>query len=117
MSQHSRSGQVVLGKQLTGVPSDDPEGQAGAQAFQRGLRERDSAEFIDDEGFELAGPDEARALAVINAGEALRDLGPKFWTAPEWRMWVTDESGATVCALSFSARPPRRQLTPANPQN
>jgi hypothetical protein len=61
---------------LNGVPSDDPERQARAKAFQRGLRERDSAEFIDDEGVELAGPDEARALAVINAGEALRDLSP-----------------------------------------
>jgi hypothetical protein len=65
---------------------------------------RDSAEFVDDEGVELAGRDEARAIAVINAGDALRDLAP-------------GQSGASVCALSFSARPPRRQLTPAIPQN
>jgi hypothetical protein len=37
---------------------------------------RDSAEFVDDKGVELAGHDEARAIAVINAGEALRDLAP-----------------------------------------
>ena len=40
----------------------------------------------------------------LSAGEALRDHGPKFWTAPEWRMWVTDEGGGTVCALSFSGK-------------
>jgi hypothetical protein len=67
---------------------------------------RDSAEIIDDVGVELAGPAEARAVAVINSGEAFRDLGLKFWASPEWLTWVTDERGATVCALSFSAESP-----------
>jgi hypothetical protein len=44
---------------------------------------RDSAELIDNEGVELAGPDEARSMFVTSAGEALRDHGPKFRTAPE----------------------------------
>jgi hypothetical protein len=69
---------------------------------------RDSAEIIDDEGVKLADPDEARAIAVINAGEALRDLGPQFWMSPDWRTWVTDESGVTVCTLSFRPESPER---------
>jgi hypothetical protein len=48
---------------------------------------------IDDEGIELADADAARAMAVTHAGEALRDLGAKFWTSPEWRIWVTDGGG------------------------
>jgi hypothetical protein len=55
------------------------------------------------EGVDLAGVDEARAQAVIASGEALRDYGAKFWDGTEWRMWVTDRAGATVCALRFSA--------------
>jgi hypothetical protein len=31
------------------------------------------------------------------------DVGGRFWNNREWRMWVTDEAGATVCALRFSA--------------
>ena len=62
---------------------------------------RDSVELLDTEGVELANPEMARSAAIRAAGEALRDLGGKFWEAPEWRMWVTDESGATVCALTF----------------
>jgi hypothetical protein len=67
------------------------------------LHVRDSAEIIDDVGIELAGLSEARAMALAAAGEAVGELGPKFWTNPEWRMWVTDNTGATVCTLSFSA--------------
>jgi hypothetical protein len=32
-----------------------------------------------------------------------RDYAGKFWGGTEWRIWVTDEAGATVCALKFSA--------------
>lgn len=64
---------------------------------------RDSGEFIDDVGIELAGPDEARAEAVRAAGEMLRDLGGRFWDGSEWRMWVTDEIGGTLCTLRFTA--------------
>jgi hypothetical protein len=49
-------------------------------------------------------PGEARVQAVVAAGEALEDLDGKFWDGTDWRMWVTDESGATVCKLTFSAR-------------
>jgi hypothetical protein len=39
----------------------------------------------------------------VAAGEMLRDVGGRFWNNREWRMWVTYEAGATVCALRFSA--------------
>jgi len=42
---------------------------------------------------------QARAQAVIAAGEMLKDTGATLWDAPEWRMEVTDDVGATVCGL------------------
>ena len=66
---------------------------------------RDGVERMDHEGVDLAGITEARALAVSSSGEAIRDLGGKFWDHPEWLAWVTDESGATVCSLRFSLNP------------
>ena len=64
---------------------------------------RDGHEALDQEGVELAGIEKARALAIVASGEMLRDLGGRFWDSGEWRMWVMDESGATVCELKFSA--------------
>ena len=69
---------------------------------------RDGREYIEEHGVELAGPAEAREEAVINSGEVLRDSGAKFWNGQEWRLWVTDEEGATVCALRFTAEEPSR---------
>ena len=64
---------------------------------------KDGSTHMDNDGVELSGHDEARTQAIVNSGEVLRDLGAKFWTSDEWRLWVTDESGETVCALRFSA--------------
>ncbi len=64
---------------------------------------RDSGEYLDTDGVVLAGPAEARAEAVRASGEMLRDIGGRFWDSGEWRMWVVDESGDTVCSLTFSA--------------
>jgi hypothetical protein len=66
---------------------------------------RDGVERLDEIGTELAGIAEARALAVHSSGEFIRDLGMEFWDDPEWRAWVTDESGTTVCALRFLVEP------------
>ena len=63
----------------------------------------DGTTRMDEEGVELAGHDEAREAAVVNSGEVLRDIGAKFWNGQEWRLWVADEAGATVCALRFAA--------------
>jgi hypothetical protein len=64
---------------------------------------KDGRTHLDDEGLELSGLDEVRVQAVVASGEMLRDYAGKFWGGTEWRMWVTDEAGATVCALKFSA--------------
>jgi hypothetical protein len=64
---------------------------------------RDDRESIDTEGTVLSGLEEARVQAVTTSGEMLRDFSRQFWNEPEWRMWVTDETGATVCSLRFSA--------------
>jgi hypothetical protein len=66
----------------------------------------DSVDLLDNEGTELTGPDEARVQAVITAAELLRDVGGRFWNSPEWRLWVIDEAGQTICALRFSAEHP-----------
>jgi hypothetical protein len=64
---------------------------------------RESVDMIDRVGNEFSGSEEALREAVVAAGEMLRDVGGRFWNNREWRMWVTDEAGATVCALRFSA--------------
>ncbi len=66
----------------------------------------DSVDIIDQEGTEFPSPEEARGEAVVTAGEILREVGRKFWNSPEWRMWVTDEAGETVCAIKFSGEQP-----------
>jgi hypothetical protein len=63
----------------------------------------DGKEFLDDTGTELAGPDEARAEAIVVSGEMLRDLGGRFWGNGQWQVRVEDEAGEKVCALTFSA--------------
>jgi hypothetical protein len=64
---------------------------------------RESVDIIDNDGTAFPGPDEARSEAVVAAGEMLKDIGGKFWKSPDWRLWVTDEAGQTICALRFSA--------------
>ena len=78
----------------------------------------DSVDIIDNEGSDFTDPDAARAEAVVAAGEMLRDVGGRFWKRPEWRLWVTDETGHTICALRFSAdglSSPLRGLLKAGP--
>ena len=55
----------------------------------------------DKEGTVLANPEAARSVAVVAAGEMLRDDSGTFWNGPDWRMHVTDEQGATVCTLTI----------------
>jgi hypothetical protein len=64
---------------------------------------RDGTDIIDDEGSELARPDQARQQAITTAGELLRDKGRGFWGGEEWTMQVVDEAGDTVCSLKFTA--------------
>ena len=64
---------------------------------------QDGARIIDEEGTVLPGLTEARAQAIITSGEMLKENGRGLWGGIEWRMWVTDEAGDTVCALRFTA--------------
>ena len=64
---------------------------------------RDGQEFLDHEGTSCTNVESARAEALVTAGSILRDHGHKFWDGSEWRMWVTNEAGETVCSLKFSA--------------
>jgi hypothetical protein len=65
----------------------------------------DGVDVPDVDGTVLASLDEAREQAVIAAGEAIKDLGQTFWEGDhQWQMQVTDESGATLCLLNFSAQ-------------
>ena len=63
----------------------------------------DGREFTDKIGTVLPSREHVRAEAIKAAGEMLRDNGLSFWGGTEWRMHVTDEAGATVCALNFTA--------------
>ena len=52
---------------------------------------------------DLPGPEEARAAAMAEAGEMLRDhQGRAAWPSPAWWVHVTDEVGATVCRLTIT---------------
>ena len=61
---------------------------------------RDSGTTVDAEGIELATVEEARAEAVMAAGEMLRERGLSFWGA-KWEMTVRSEDGQIVCRLWF----------------
>jgi hypothetical protein len=63
----------------------------------------DSKELPDAEGTELPGRNEAHRQAIITAGEMLREGDREFLANDVWEMHVTDDKGATVCRLRFSA--------------
>jgi len=67
---------------------------------------QDGSNFVDEDGTELSGVEEARTQAVIAAGEALKDHAAKFWNSGDWFMNVVDENGGPVCSLRFSAEHP-----------
>ena len=64
---------------------------------------RDGTDKPDSEGTDLPNDGAARSEAVVAMGEALKDLDGRFWESREWRMVVTDITGATVCTLKVSA--------------
>lgn len=47
-------------------------------------------ELPDRDGTVLAGPEAARAEAVVFAGEMLKELDGAFWEGTDWSMRVTD---------------------------
>ena len=64
---------------------------------------QDGSNFVDEDGTELRGVEEARVQAVVAAGEALKDHAAEFWNNGDWFMKVVDEDGGAVCSLRFSA--------------
>jgi hypothetical protein len=63
----------------------------------------DGRDLPDDQGVQLPDRDEAHRQAIVTAGEMLRESDRKFLAGDVWEMRVTDEAGATVCRLRFSA--------------
>jgi hypothetical protein len=61
-------------------------------------------EYIPDAtGTEVASLEEAKAQAVVFAGELLRDSGARFWQGEDWMIEVADEDGLTLFTLMFMA--------------
>jgi hypothetical protein len=63
----------------------------------------DGRDLPDTDGIELAGRDAAHKEAFRAAGEMLKAADRKFLRDDVWEMHVTDDAGATVCRLKFSA--------------
>jgi hypothetical protein len=55
--------------------------------------------YLFEGAVQLAGPEAAREEAVRTAGELLKDSCGGFWKAPEWRLYVKDEAGVTICKV------------------
>ena len=62
-----------------------------------------SKDLPDHYGTELRDREAAHKEAVFAAGEMLKETGREFLRDDVWEMHVTDEAGATVCRLRFSA--------------
>ena len=64
----------------------------------------DGKDILDEEGTELTNIYVAQAQAIRMCGELLREMGVKFWDGTEWRMEVSDDKGAILFVLRFSAQ-------------
>lgn len=64
---------------------------------------KDGEDLPDHEGTEFAGVGEARNQAIVAAGEMIKQNGHTVWNGSLWQMNVTDEAGAAVFTLRFSA--------------
>ena len=51
---------------------------------------------LDKDGTDLAGPDEAHAMAMRLAGEIFRDEAERMVLGTAWRVAVLDEAGKSV---------------------
>ena len=69
---------------------------------------RDSLGLMDEEGLELADLQAAQAEAIRTSGQIIHDMADVY-DGEEWRMEVTDATGATVITLRFMAAQVPRQ--------
>ena len=63
----------------------------------------DGYSSLDQDGTELPDIYTAQNEAIRLAGEILREEGGKFCNGTEWKLEVTDVSGAVLFILRFSA--------------
>ncbi len=63
----------------------------------------DGYSSLDQDGTELPDIYTAQNEAIRLSGEILREEGGKFWNGTEWKLEVTDVSGAVLFVLHFSA--------------
>src|SRR4051794_29958342 len=63
----------------------------------------DGIEQPDPVGTELDSLQQVRHEALRFSGEVLREMGDEFWDDTEWKLTVTDNAGAQVLTLKFSA--------------
>jgi hypothetical protein len=59
----------------------------------------------DDQGTELAGPEEARREAIRTCGEMMRDCADSFWGSRPWSVTVTDAAGLVLWEISVDGSP------------
>ena len=69
--------------------------------------------FVDREGQELAGWDEARIEAIRQSGDIIKGEAKRIALGEDWRMEITDERGLVLFRLDFivvasaaTSRPP-----------
>lgn len=61
----------------------------------------DGISALDDEGTELADPQQARLRAIRLSGEILGDDYERLTADVDWHMEVTDETGLILYRLDF----------------
>lgn len=64
----------------------------------------DGYSSLDQDGTELPDIYTAQNEAIRLSGEILREEGGKFWNGVEWKLEVTDATGAVLFVLTFSAQ-------------
>lgn len=57
----------------------------------------------DHRGAECASVDDAKAQAIVSAGQMLNDQGLTTWETGHWDMYVCDDQNKTILKLSFTA--------------
>ena len=62
--------------------------------------------YVDEEGTELAGADEARIQAVIFAGDYLRENPHLVWDGGHLRVAVRDQTGAILLSVAVTTVDP-----------
>ena len=62
----------------------------------------DGVSFVDREGQELAGWDEARLEAIRQSGDIIKNEAKRIALGEDWRMEITDERGLVLFRLDFT---------------